>query len=205
MKILAFAASSSRKSINKQLVSYASRLLLEDDINQHVNKLKIEILDLNDVELPLFSEDREAELGQPQLAKDFLAKIGESDAVIISFAEHNGSYTVAYKNIFDWASRIKPKVFQNKPMLLLATSPGPGGASTVLAMATTSAPYFDGEVISSFSLPSFYENFDSEQGRITSEKLNNKFKTAINQLTANKHTLPHADKHQVDKQQFDSQ
>ncbi|PCI07981.1 MAG: NADPH-dependent FMN reductase [Gammaproteobacteria bacterium] len=205
MKILAFAASSSRKSINKQLISYASRILLEDDINQHENKLKVEILDLNDVELPLFSEDREAELGQPQLAKDFLAKIGESDAVIISFAEHNGSYTVAYKNIFDWASRINPKVFQNKPMLLLATSPGPGGASNVLAMATNSAPYFDGEVIASFSLPSFYENFDSEQGRITNEKLNNQLKSALDQLTVSKHTLLNADKHQVDKQQLDSQ
>ena len=192
MKILAFAASSSRKSINKQLVSYASRLLLEHDLNQHENKIEIEILDLNDVELPLFSEDREAELGKPQLAKDFLNKISESDAVIISFAEHNGSYTVAYKNIFDWASRINPKVFQNKPMIFLATSPGPGGASNVLAMATTSAPYFDGEVKASFSLPSFYDNFDNEQGRITNDTFNTQLHSVINQLIESHLTLSQA-------------
>ena len=176
MKILAFAATSSKKSINKQLASYATHLL--PDIDQH----EIEILDLNDYELPLFSEDREADIGQPQLARDFLTKIGESDAIIISFAEHNGSYTVAYKNTFDWASRINPKVFQNKPLLLLSTSPGPGGASSVLTAATTSAPFFDGEVIASFSLPSFYENFDSEQGHITNAGMNTQLTTAIAQF-----------------------
>jgi NAD(P)H-dependent FMN reductase len=179
MKVLAFAASSSKKSINKQLVSYAGSLLAE------VN-LQVEILDLNDYELPLFSEDREAELGQPQLAKDFLTKIGESDAVIISFAEHNGSYTVAYKNAFDWASRINPKVFQNKPMVFLATSPGLGGAASVLATATSSAPFFDGEVIASFSLPSFYENFDREQGRITKDEINRHLLSAVNKLIERK-------------------
>ena len=201
MKVLAFAASSSKKSINKQLVSYASRLLLDENQHQH----EVEILDLNDYELPLFSEDREAELGQPQLAKDFLTKIGESDAVIISFAEHNGSYTVAYKNIFDWASRINPKVFQNKPMVFLATSPGPGGASSVLATATTSAPYFKGRVIASFSLPSFYENFDSEQGRITNEDFTILLMSAVNKLTENEFELRQSELQQTDIQRADIQ
>lgn len=176
MKILAFAASSSTKSINNHLVSYAASQL-ED--------AETEILNLNDYELPLFSEDREAELGQPGLAKEFLDKIGNSDAVIISFAEHNGSYTAAYKNIFDWASRINPKVFQNKPMVLLATSPGPGGASNVLAAATASAPYFDGVVKASLSVPSFYDNFDIEQGRITNDEINGQLLTAISSLYEN--------------------
>ena len=201
MKVLAFAASSSKKSINKQLVSYASRLLLDENQHQH----EVEILDLNDYELPLFSEDREAELGQPQLAKDFLTKIGESDAVIISFAEHNGSYTVAYKNIFDWASRINPKVFQNKPMVFLATSPGPGGASSVLATATTSAPYFKGRVIASFSLPSFYENFDSEQGRITNEDFTTLLMSAVNKLIENEFELRQSELQQTDIQRADIQ
>ena len=177
MKILAFAATSSSKSINKQLVRYAASQLA----SQHEDT-EIEILDINDYELPLFSEDREAELGQPELAKAFLAKIGSSDMVIISFAEHNGSYTVAYKNIFDWASRINPKVFQNKAMVLLATSPGPGGASSVLAAATASAPFFDGNVKASLSVPSFYDNFDSEQGLINNDDINEKLITAVNSL-----------------------
>lgn len=173
MKILAFAATSSSKSINKQLLHYATSQL---------ENAETELLDINDYELPLFSEDREAELGQPALAKAFLDKIRDSDALLISFAEHNGSYTVAYKNLFDWASRINPKVFQNKAMILLATSPGPGGAASVLATAATSAPFFDGVVKASLSIPDFYENFDSTQGRIINEEINAQLISTINHL-----------------------
>lgn len=174
MKILAFAATSSTRSINNQLVRYAASQLEEAEVD---------ILDINDYELPLFSEDKEAELGQPELAKAFLDKISDSDALIISFAEHNGSYTVAYKNIFDWASRINPKVFQNKPMVMLATTPGPGGASSVLAMAVASAPFFDGDVKASLSVPSFYENFDIEQGRLNNDEINIQLIVAVNSLS----------------------
>lgn len=175
MKVLAFAATSSKKSINKQLAVYATQLLTQESKSHH----DIEFLDLNDYELPLYSEDKEAELGQPQLAENFLNKIGDSDVVIISFAEHNGSYTTAYKNIFDWASRINPKVFQSKTMIFLATSPGPSGAANVLATAVASAPFFNGDVKGSFSLPTFYENFDSEQCRIINDELNENLQSLI--------------------------
>lgn len=173
MKVTAFAATSSRKSINKQLVSYAAGL---------VDSAQVEILDLNDYEMPLFSEDREAEFGHPEAAQQFLDKIADSDALIVSFAEHNGSYTVAYKNVFDWASRINPKVFQNKPVVFLATSPGPGGANSVLSSAVNSAPFFDGDVKASLSVPSFYENFDTESGRLTNVELNDRLSDAVRSL-----------------------
>jgi len=157
MKVIAFAASSSKQSINKQLATYAASL---------VENAQVEVLDLNDYELPLFSVAKEQELGKPALAQEFFAKIADSDAVIISFAEHNGSYTAAYKNIFDWCSRINQKIFQGKPIVLLATSPGPGGAASVLAAAVNSAPFFGGELRGHLSVPSFHQNFDDEQGCI---------------------------------------
>ncbi|WP_299808465.1 NADPH-dependent FMN reductase [uncultured Shewanella sp.] len=170
MKLLAFAASSSSKSINKQLATYAASL---------VDGADVEILDINDYEMPIFSQDREEELGQPEQAQKFFAKIGEADAIIISFAEHNGSYTAAYKNLFDWTSRIDMKVFQNKPMVLLATSPGPGGAATVLAAAAGSAPYFAADVKATLSIPSFFDNFDMEKLQLRNSDLEDKLKTAI--------------------------
>ncbi len=173
MKLLAFAASSSSQSINKQLVTYAAGLM-ED--------AQVEILDLNSYELPLFSEDKEKELGQPQLAKDFLDKIKTSDAVVISFAEHNGSYSTAYKNLFDWCSRINPKVYEDKPLVLLSTSPGARGGATVMEMVKNSMPRFGGQIKASMSVPSFYDNFDS-----TSKKLNNK--ELEQQLIAAMHSL----------------
>lgn len=173
MKIVAFGASSSKKSINKILATYAASL---------VNDAEVEVLDLNDYELPLFSEDKEAEIGQPELAKQFMAKIAGSGALIVSFAEHNGSYSAAYKNLFDWCSRINPKVFQNKLMLLLSTSPGPGGAASVLTAAVNSAPYFDGDVKSSLSVPSFYENFDLDAGVIKNKDINDQLVSAVQSL-----------------------
>lgn len=173
MKLLAFAASSSKTSINKQLVVYASALL---------DGAEVEVLDLNDYELPLYSVDKEQELGHPQLAQVFMAKIAANDAIIISFAEHNGSYSAAYKNLFDWCSRINPKVFQDKPLVLLSTSPGPRGAASVLATAVNSAPYFEGHVKASLSVPSFYENFDIELGALKNQDLNLQLIDAINSL-----------------------
>ena len=179
MKIIAFGASSSSKSINKKLATYAANLAAEVQAN-----VDIEILDLNDFELPLFSQDKEIALGQPEAAKAFFNKLGESDAIIISFAEHNGNYSAAYKNLFDWASRIDKKVYQNKAMLLLATSPGPGGAGSVLAVATDSAPYFDGQVKASLSVPNFFDNFDVENTKLTNDELHQQLLNAVKLLMA---------------------
>ena len=156
-KIIAFGASSSKNSINKQLATYAA--------NQFQN-VSIEILDLNDYEMPIFSVDKEKENGIHPLAQEFYEKLGTADLIIISFAEHNGNYSAAFKNILDWSSRINSKTFQEKPMLLLATSPGARGGSSVLEIATKRFPFQGGNIKGSFSLPSFFENFDVVNGII---------------------------------------
>jgi len=175
MKIIAFGASNSRKSINKALAGYAASL---------VEGAQTELLDLNDFEIPMFSEDREAEIGQPQLAKNFLAKLETADAIVVSFAEHNGSYTVAYKNLFDWASRINREVFQNKPVIFLSTSPGPGGAASVLQSAVNSAPFFSADVKGSLSVPSFYEHFDMASGTLINTEIKQQLALTMGNLFA---------------------
>lgn len=160
-KIIAFAGSSSKTSINKKLVTYAA--------NQFENA-SVEVLDLNDYEMPVYSVDKEKENGIHKLATDFYAKIGSADLIVISFAEHNGNYSTAFKNVLDWTSRINAKTFQEKEMLLLATSPGARGGSSVLDIATKRFPFQGGIVKGSFSLPSFNDNFDAEKG-ITNEEL----------------------------------
>ncbi|WP_310618370.1 NADPH-dependent FMN reductase [Flexibacterium corallicola] len=177
MKIVAFGASNSTTSINKALATYAASL---------VEGAQTEVLDLNDFELPIFSEDREKELGQPELAKAFLGKIKEADAVVVSFAEHNGSYSAAYKNLFDWVSRIDQRVFQDKPSVYLSTSPGPGGASSVLQAATGSAPFFGVDLKGSLSIPSFYDNFDMEAGNLRNEDLKKQLLTVVQKFYVSK-------------------
>ncbi|WP_027377913.1 NADPH-dependent FMN reductase [Kaistella palustris] len=170
MKILAFAGSSSSTSRNLELVKYVLKDFTEHDIN---------LLDLNDFDMPVFSVDREKN-GYPQAAHDFLKAIGECDAIICSLAEHNRSYTAAFKNVFDWASRIHVKVWQDKPMFLLSTSPGGYGGGNVMATAQKFFPQFGADIRETFSLPKFIENFDVEKTEITAPDL----KAALDEKTA---------------------
>jgi NAD(P)H-dependent FMN reductase len=162
MKILAFAASNSRKSINKDLIRYAATLLPDDDVD---------IIDINDYEMPIYNIDLEEAHGIPEAASRFLDKIAKADALLISYAEHNGNYTVAYKNLFDWASRVDRKVYQDKPIVMLSTSPGAGGARSVLSLAVESAHYFAGRVVASLSVPEFFKNFDRDEGVLINKDL----------------------------------
>jgi chromate reductase len=158
MKILAFAGSNSSSSINKKLVKHTASFF-----ENH----SVEILDLNDYEMPLFSVDKMAKTGIPQLALDFAQKIDESNLLLISLAENNGAYSVAFKNIYDWISIVPDrKAFGEKPVFILATSPGPRGGATVLELAKKTFPYYGAKVIETFSLPSFYDNFNEDIGII---------------------------------------
>jgi NAD(P)H-dependent FMN reductase len=171
-KIIAFGASSSKNSINKQLASYAANLF---------SNATVELLDLNDYEMPIYSVDKEKENGVHPLAQKFYDKIGTADLLVISLAEHNGAYASAFKNILDWTSRINNKTFQQKPMLLLATSPGARGGSTVLEIATKRFPFQGADLKGSFSLPNFNENFDSVKGIINPE-LKNQLMEIVNTI-----------------------
>src|SRR5690606_39469584 len=113
MKILAFAASNSSTSINKQFVSSVSKYYKEVDD-------EIDIIDLRNYELPLFSPDLEREQGIPSQAIAFAEKIDWADFILISYAEHNGNYNGYYKKIKDWVSRIiVRKHLINKHVLLM--------------------------------------------------------------------------------------
>ncbi|MCL6295217.1 NADPH-dependent FMN reductase [Jejuia spongiicola] len=160
--IIAFAGSNSKYSINKQLAEYAANL---------VNGVKVTVLDLNDFELPLYGIDYEIEHGIPDNANKFLDNIKSSDGIILSLAEHNGAYSTVFKNIFDWMSRIDGKLWSEKPMLLMATSPGARGGATVLEIAKGRFPYMGGNIVAYFSFPSFSANFS--EGKISNKELNN--------------------------------
>jgi len=172
-EILAFGASNSKSSINKQLATFAAHQM-EGDVNH-------DILDLNDFEMPIYSIDLEKKTGVPSKAKDFLNKIKQADGIIISFAEHNGAYTTAFKNIFDWVSRLDGNLWSEVPMMAMATSPGSRGGGSVLSIATDRFKFMGGNIVASFSLPSFNDNFNQDKG-ITDDNLLKEFKAEFEQF-----------------------
>ena len=178
MKILAIPASNSRNGINRQVIEHARRLL-EGGL---VPDAEVEVLDLNDYEVPIFSIERQQREGTPEAAQRFYDKFGEADAVVVSFAEHNGSYTVAWKNIYDWASRIDMQVYQGRRTALFSTAPGPRGGRGVLEHAVTVAPFFGAELVGSMSIPKFGENFDTVAGEISDPELAAEFEKILGAL-----------------------
>lgn len=166
MKIVAFGASTSKNSINQRFAYYGANQF-EGEVN---------MLDLNDFTMPLFSVDVQEEFGIPEEAIELLEIISDADLLVISMAEHNGSYTAAFKNTLDWMSRAQANVFQDKPVFVLSTSPGGLGAKFVLEAALSRFPRHTANIIGHFSLPNFNENFDTA---ITNSELLKEFDAAV--------------------------
>ena len=171
-KIVVFAGSNSEKSINKELAIYASSL---------INEVEVTVLDLNDFQLPIYGIDEETANGIPVNAQRFFDELQSADGIMLSLAEHNGNFTVAFKNIFDWMSRINQKVWNMIPMLLLSTSPGGRGGASVLSIAKNGFPHMGGNIIADFSLPNFYDNF--KEGIIVDEVLRKDLKLAVDKFS----------------------
>ena len=163
--------SSSKNSINKILAEYAGGLL---------KNAKLTKVDLNDFEMPLFSVDVENEQGFPKGALALNEIIEKADGFVISLAEHNGAYSAAFKNAFDWLSRIEGKVWRNKPMLLLSTSSGIRGGKSVLEIALGKFPYMGANIVGSMSFPLFNENF--KEGEIVNSDLKENLQNLVDEF-----------------------
>jgi len=167
MKILTIAATNSRVSINRALIDFATSRLQTELLPD----CEIETIDLNDYEMPIYSKERQAEGGILSQAQAVFEKIGSVDAVVISFAEHNGSVSAAWKNIFDWMSRIDMKVWQGKPLLLLAATPGGRAGAGVLGEQEKMAPHFGADLRGVQGFGNWGDAFSAESGLVRAEDL----------------------------------
>lgn len=172
-KVLAFGASNSKNSLNKKLALHAMNQLKD------VEKT---FIDLNDFEMPIYGIDKEHTNGIPELAVQFKELVKNTDGIIISFAEHNGNFSAAFKNVMDWISRIEGKIWENKKMFALSTSPGVRGGKSVMDIALGTLPHRAAEIVAHFSLPSFKENFSETKG-IINKDLNSDFKKQLEIFT----------------------
>ena len=173
MKLLAIGGSNSQNSINKAFAYFTAHLFEGASITK---------LDISQLDIPLFSIDKETDLGIPEEVIEFANQIDETDLIVLSLAENNGSFNVGLKNLLDWTSRIKDrKIFNDKSMLLMATSPGARGGVSVLESAKMLFPFSGAKVIATFSLPEFYKNFDPQQG-VTNEQLLDDLKTIVKKI-----------------------
>lgn len=161
-KILAFAGSNSSTSINRKLLEFAI-----SKITAH----EVQLIQLTDYPLPLFSEDLERAQGYSVDLSLLRNEIMDADALIIAVNEHNGTVSAFFKNTLDWLSRIEHQFLAGKKILVMSTSRGKRGAASALEYTKGILPRFGGEVIESFSFPAYAENFSEEKCTITNEIL----------------------------------
>lgn len=152
--ILAFAGSNSKTSINHEFLTH---------VVNRVHGHQIKLIKLTDYEVPLFSVNHEKEKGFPVNVQVLKNLISENDALIISVNEHNGMVSAFFKNYIDWLSRMDRNFLADKKILLMSTSPGARGAASALEYTKGILPRFGGNIIESFSFPSFKENFEDDR------------------------------------------
>ena len=176
-KILVFGASNSKNSINKRFATFAASQLEGVELN---------IVDLNDYASPLYSIDLEKDSGIDSNAIRFHELIQNCDGIVISLAEYNGLHTSAFKNLWDWLSRIpsdKPfNIWFEKPMFLLSTSPSQRPMNNVTKVSKMLFPNFGANIIAAFYLPSFHHFFKDDQ--IIEIEYAKSFKTELNKFQA---------------------
>jgi NAD(P)H-dependent FMN reductase len=121
-KILAFAGSTRKDSVNKRLAKIA--LLAAENAGAETT-----FIDLHDYNMPLYSEDLVAEHGMPDGVIAFKEMLKNHNGFLITSPEYNGSLTGTLKNAIDWAT-IKAEgedrmaCWNGKIAGLLAASPG---------------------------------------------------------------------------------
>lgn len=158
-KILAFTGSTSPTSINHQLLLH---------IVSRITSYPIEVEDLRTLDIPIYNIVREKE-GIPSEVKYLYEKIQDFPALIIAVNEYNNNVSGFFKNVLDWLSRVDRKFLQEKKIMIISTSPGRRGGAAALEYCKFQFPRFGGEVVESFSLPQFYENYDVEKDQVTNE------------------------------------
>ena len=128
-RILVFAGSARRASLNKKLARAAHAAAVAAGANAT-------FVDLDDYPMPLYHGDLEAASGMPQEAQALRALFLGNDGLLIASPENNNSVSSLLKNTIDWLSRdvgdgkganagLAP--WKGKVAGLLAASPGAFG------------------------------------------------------------------------------
>ena len=133
-RILAFAGSARRDSLNKKLARAAAKLAREAGA-------EATFVDLDDYPMPIYHGDLEAASGMPENAVKLRELFLSHDALLIASPENNSSMSALLKNTLDWLSRdlgdgkgrssgLAP--WRGKVAGLMAASPGAFGGVRAL-------------------------------------------------------------------------
>lgn len=161
-KILAFAGSLRKDSLNKKLIKIAVKGAQEAGAD-------VTLIDLKDYPLPIYDQDIEDSQGLPENAlklKDLMLK---NDGFLLSCPEYNSSMSAVFKNVIDWTSRqatideVYLCCFIDKAVALMSASPSNlGGLRSLVPIRAMFGNIFSYVIPQQKSIPSADKAFDGE-------------------------------------------
>ncbi len=179
-RILAFAGSARRDSLNKRLLAVAVE-------KARAAGAEVTALDLAELPLPLYDADRETAQGIPDNAVRLQELMRSHHGFLLACPEYNGSLTPLFKNAVDWASRRAPGepplvAYRGKVATLLAASPGTLGGLRGLVPARALLANLGVLVLpTQLAVPRADKAFDAD-GSLADRALDARLGTAVREL-----------------------
>lgn len=179
-KVLAFAGSARRDSLNKKLSRVAAERAKQAGLD-------VSWIDLRDYPLPLYDGDLEAEQGIPDNARKLRALLDQHQGLIVVSPEYNSFITPLMKNTLDWISRRDGDIdglasFRNKVALVMSASPGGFGGMRSLALIRQLLSHLGVTVLpEQLALPKAHEAFD-ENGALKDEQMQKRLDGMVQRL-----------------------
>ena len=180
VKVLAFAGSARRDSLNKKLSQVAAERARQAG-------LEVSWIDLRDYPLPLYDGDLEAEQGIPDNARKLRALLDQHRGLIVVSPEYNSFITPLMKNTLDWISRRDGDIdglasFRNKVALVMSASPGGFGGMRSLALIRQLLSHLGVTVLpEQLALPKAHEAFD-DSGALKDEQMQKRLDGMVQRL-----------------------
>jgi chromate reductase, NAD(P)H dehydrogenase (quinone) len=172
IRVLVFAASLRRDSLNERLAALAG--LIVEEQGGAADRAA-----MADFDCPPYNGDVERESGVPAGAQRLRERLVAADAFIIASPEYNASMPGYLKNAIDWVSRVRPQPFNGRQGMLLSASPSMAGGNRGLWSLRVPLEHLGARVYPDmFSLAQAHEAFDAT-GRIATPLLQEQFDRTI--------------------------
>lgn len=181
-RILVFAGSIRRESLNRRLAAIAAEMAREQGA-------VVTPLELRDFPMPLYNGDIEETDGLPNGAARLSDTMKEHDGLLLACPEYNSSIAPLLKNAIDWVSR--PSVgepplaaFTGKVAGLLSASPGQLGGMRGLAHVRSILSNIGVHVIPAEAAVSAAHQAFAADGTLQDERTSARVADVVKQLVA---------------------
>ena len=172
VRVLVFAASLRRNSLNARLASLAATVVEEQGgVPDRAT--------MDEFECPSYDNDVERDEGIPSNAMRMRERLEAADAYLIASPEYNASMPGHLKNVIDWVSRVRPQPFNGRQGMLVSASPSMAGGNRGLWSLRIPLEHLGSRVYPDmFSLAQAHEAVDPS-GRIGNSTLPERFNRTV--------------------------